>query len=103
MKTIRRLYFYLVAFISMEIVLWGLIGLARSIFSDSVGGGWPNLPLAPFIISAHHPASNKLVCQKNNSDRLTVIDLGTGEKTEVPNGFKKKLVTDLNPSRPSSG
>ncbi len=38
MKTIRRLYFYLVAFISMEVVLWGLIGLARSIFSDVVGG-----------------------------------------------------------------
>jgi len=24
MKTIRRLYFYLVAFISMEVVLWGV-------------------------------------------------------------------------------
>ena len=39
MKTIRRIYLYAVAFISMEVVLWGLIGLARSIFSDSVGGG----------------------------------------------------------------
>lgn len=38
MKTIRRLYFYLVAFISMEVVLWGLIGLARSLFSDVIGG-----------------------------------------------------------------
>ena len=46
MKTIRRLYFYLVAFISMEIVLWGLIGLARSIFSDSVGGGTDDLAYA---------------------------------------------------------
>ena len=31
MKTIRRLYFYAVAFISIEVVLWGLIGLLRSI------------------------------------------------------------------------
>jgi hypothetical protein len=34
MRTIRRLYFYLVALISLEIVLWGLIGLARSILSS---------------------------------------------------------------------
>ncbi|NWF63151.1 MAG: hypothetical protein HXY38_02490, partial [Chloroflexi bacterium] len=31
MKTIRRLYFYSVAFISIEVVLWGVIGLLRSI------------------------------------------------------------------------
>lgn len=31
MKTIRRLYFYAVAFISIEVVLWGAIGLLRSI------------------------------------------------------------------------
>ena len=31
MRTIRRLYFYLVALISLELVLWGIIGLARSI------------------------------------------------------------------------
>lgn len=31
MKTIRRLYFYAVAFISIEVVLWGMIGLLRSI------------------------------------------------------------------------
>jgi len=36
MKTIRRLYFYAVAFISLEVVLWGLIGLLRSIFSPRV-------------------------------------------------------------------
>lgn len=33
MKTIRRLYFYLVAAISIEVVLWGIIGLLRSIFN----------------------------------------------------------------------
>ncbi len=32
MRTVRRLYFYAVAFVSLEIVLWGLIGLARSFF-----------------------------------------------------------------------
>ena len=40
MRTIRRLYFYAVAFITFEVVLWGLIGLLRSILSTSqVGAG----------------------------------------------------------------
>ena len=34
MRTIRRLYFYIVALISLEVVLWGVIGLLRSIFSS---------------------------------------------------------------------
>src|SRR5512143_3298734 len=38
MKTVRRLYFYLVALISIEVVLWGLINLLRSILSQTVGG-----------------------------------------------------------------
>lgn len=33
MKTIRRLYFYAVAFISIEVVVWGGISLLRSIFN----------------------------------------------------------------------
>jgi hypothetical protein len=39
MRTIRRLYFYAVAFISLEVVLWGLIGLLRSIFTPTAIGG----------------------------------------------------------------
>ncbi len=39
MKTVRRLYFYLVALISLEVVLWGLISLLRSIIDETVGGG----------------------------------------------------------------
>jgi len=39
MQTIRRLYQYLVAFISLEVVLWGMIELARSAFSDEIIGG----------------------------------------------------------------
>jgi hypothetical protein len=38
MKTVRRLYFYAVALISIEIVLWGLINLLRSILGQTVGG-----------------------------------------------------------------
>ncbi|HEX9117688.1 MAG TPA: DUF5671 domain-containing protein [Anaerolineae bacterium] len=38
MKTVRRLYFYAVAFISIEVVLWGLISLVRSIVDQTVGG-----------------------------------------------------------------
>jgi hypothetical protein len=33
MKTIRRLYFYAVAFISIEVVMWGAISLLRSILN----------------------------------------------------------------------
>lgn len=37
MRTIRRLYFYAVAFISVEVILWGLINLARATFvTDTV-------------------------------------------------------------------
>ncbi len=35
MKTIRRLYFYAVAAISIEVVMWGIISLLRSIFKTS--------------------------------------------------------------------
>ncbi len=40
MKTIRRLYFYLVAIISLEVVVWGVISLLRSIINgrDVVNG-----------------------------------------------------------------
>lgn len=36
MKTIRRLYFFLVAFISVEVVLWALIGLLRLTVSTGI-------------------------------------------------------------------
>ncbi len=38
MSTVRRLYFYAVTIVSMEVVLWGLIGLARETFSPDVIG-----------------------------------------------------------------
>ena len=37
MRTVRRLYFYAVAFIAFEVVLWGLIGLLRSILAPGIG------------------------------------------------------------------
>ncbi len=39
MKSIRRLYFYLVAFISIEVVIWGLVGLLRSVVDRTIAGG----------------------------------------------------------------
>ena len=39
MRTVRRLYFYAVSLISLEVVLWGLIGLARSILNPNIVGG----------------------------------------------------------------
>ncbi|HIE24475.1 MAG TPA: hypothetical protein EYP74_00580, partial [Anaerolineales bacterium] len=50
MKTSRDIYFYAVALISMEVVLWGMIGLTRSVFSDSVGGGVVQLAQALALI-----------------------------------------------------
>ena len=38
MKTVRRLYFYAVVLISVEVVLWGLINLLRSITDETLGG-----------------------------------------------------------------
>jgi hypothetical protein len=37
MRTIRRFYFYLVAFISLEVVVWGAISLARTLFENLPG------------------------------------------------------------------
>jgi len=42
MRTIRRLYVYLVAFISLEVVVWGLIGLIRSIAGGDFIGSKAN-------------------------------------------------------------
>ncbi|MBI1793167.1 MAG: hypothetical protein HYR70_03125 [Chloroflexi bacterium] len=50
MKTIRRLYFYAVALISLEVVLWGLISLIRSILDETVGGGAETLSQALALI-----------------------------------------------------
>lgn len=50
MKSIRRLYFYLVAFISMEVVLWGLVGLLRSLIDETISGGADALAQALALI-----------------------------------------------------
>lgn len=50
MKSIRRLYFYLVAFISIEVVLWGLVSLLRSIVDNTVSGGADALAQALALI-----------------------------------------------------
>jgi len=50
MKSIRRLYFYLVAIISIEIVVWGLVGLLRSIIDKTVSGGADALAQALALI-----------------------------------------------------
>jgi hypothetical protein len=50
MKSIRRLYFYLVAFIAIEVVVWGLIGLLRSIVDETISGGADALAQALALI-----------------------------------------------------
>jgi hypothetical protein len=51
MKTIRRLYFYAVAIISIEVVTWGVINLLRSIFSaDKISNGASTLAGALSLI-----------------------------------------------------
>jgi len=39
MKTIRRAYYYMVALVSLEVVTWAVIGLARSALDTSTVGG----------------------------------------------------------------
>ena len=50
MKSIRRLYFYLVALISIEVVLWGLVSLLRSIVDQTIAGGADALAQALALI-----------------------------------------------------
>ncbi len=55
MKSIRRLYFYLVARISIEIVLWGLVSLLRSIVDKTISGGADALAKALALILVGMP------------------------------------------------
>jgi len=50
MKTIRRLYFYAVAFISLEVILWGMISLVRSFFGNRIENGIETLAQALSLI-----------------------------------------------------
>lgn len=43
MRAVRRLYFYIVAFISLQVILWGLITLAASTVDSPIAGGLSNL------------------------------------------------------------
>ncbi len=43
MRVVRRLYFYTVAFISLQVILWGVITLASSSIDAPVAGGLANL------------------------------------------------------------
>ncbi len=38
MRTVRRLYFYAMGVISLEVVIWGVIGLVRTIVKTAIGG-----------------------------------------------------------------
>lgn len=39
MRTVKRIYFYAVALISLEVVIWGVIGLIRTIISQQIDSG----------------------------------------------------------------
>ena len=43
MRAVRRLYFYIVAFISLQVILWGLITLASSTIDSPIAGGLSSL------------------------------------------------------------
>ncbi|MGB9639485.1 MAG: DUF5671 domain-containing protein [Anaerolineales bacterium] len=47
MQTIRRIYIYVVTLVSLETVIWGLIGLLRSIASPQIVGGTAERLAAP--------------------------------------------------------
>ena len=39
MNSVRRLYFYSISLISVVVVIWGVVGLLRTIFSGKLLGG----------------------------------------------------------------
>jgi hypothetical protein len=56
MQTIRRLYLYAVALVSLEVVIWGAIGLARSILAgEQIGGDVAGLAGALSLILVGAP------------------------------------------------
>src|SRR5512137_511993 len=50
MKTIRRLYFYAIALVSLEVVLWGLINLLRTALAADIVPGVETLAQALALI-----------------------------------------------------
>jgi len=82
MRTIRRLYFYAVAFVSMEVVLWGLIGLARSAYSvHVVGGGAARLAQALALILVGVPVFGLHWWLAQRSARADMDEHASGVRT----------------------
>ena len=50
MKTIRRLYFYAIALVSLEVVLWGLINLLRTALAGDIVPGVETLAQALALV-----------------------------------------------------
>lgn len=95
MRTIRRLYFYLLAFISLEVVLWSVITLLRTIFEsgnisfigDSLAGGLAFLivGLPMFLFHWNFIQRDSLRDNEERSSRLREVFLyGTYLATLIP-------------------
>ncbi len=68
MKTIRRIYFYLVTAISVELLAWGVVNLLRSIFRTGLAGGQSqslSIGLAQILVSIPIFIVHWLVVQKD--------------------------------------
>jgi hypothetical protein len=73
MRTIRRVYFYIIAFISVETLVWGITNLLRSITHQNFAGDQTNIlssGLAQIIVSIPILLFHWLTVQKdaNNSE-----------------------------------
>jgi hypothetical protein len=55
MRTIRRLYFYLVTLISLEVVIWGLVNLLRTTVDLLPGTGSTGRPADCFVALVFYP------------------------------------------------
>ncbi len=80
MKTIRRIYFYLVTAISVELLAWGVINLLRSIFRTGLAGGQSeslSIGLAQILVSIPIFIVHWLVVQKDaaksEEEQTTVV------------------------------
>lgn len=71
MKIIRRAYTYLIALISMEVVIWGVINLLRTIVGHGlvfVGAGTLSMALALVLVGVPVFTSHWLWIQKNEQE-----------------------------------
>ncbi len=63
-------------------------------FSDLKGQGWPRLPFQVDLCTTFDPISGRLAYQKENENQVHIIDVLSGKKSSVANGFTIQKQTE---------